>query len=438
MSIYDARGLALSTSSPAAAEHYNAAVVLSLAAWPGAAQEVEAALAQDPEFALAQALRGRQFAFEGRAPEALSRLNLAQTLAARGGDARERSHVEILALSASGQSAKALSLTLEHVAAWPADALILSLPMGAFGLFAFSGMADHDAARVALCARHAGAYGQDDWWFQTTQGWARIEAGEVGSGLAQVEHALELRPRNANAMHALCHGLHEAGDGQAILSALADWLPGYERAGVLHGHLSWHGALASLASGDAEAAMARYLDAVRPAVARGMPINVMSDAAAFLWRWQAYGQPQPTELWAEAAAYGAAAFPKAGHAFVDAHMAILQAAVGDRAGAEARARDLEAAITANGLAVGPVAPALCRAALDFADGDHARCADRLSPLMDQVVRIGGSGAQRELIEDMLILAQTRAGRPAEARTQLEARLARRPSPRDDLWLGALA
>ena len=47
----------------------------------------------------------------------------------------------------------------------------MSLPMGAFGLFAFSGMADHDQARVDLCGRYAQHYG-DDWWYLTNHGWA--------------------------------------------------------------------------------------------------------------------------------------------------------------------------------------------------------------------------------------------------------------------------
>ena len=49
---------------------------------------------------------------------------------------------------------KALELALDHLDRWPREALIMSLPLGAFGLFAFSGMADHDQARVDLCERY--------------------------------------------------------------------------------------------------------------------------------------------------------------------------------------------------------------------------------------------------------------------------------------------
>ncbi len=384
--------------------------------------------------ALAHAARARQCALQAQPLKAQDHMAQAQTLAQRWGDARERSHVEILACSIAGQSARALELALAHLETWPRDALILSLPMGAFGLYAFSGMADHNAARVALCARHASAYEVKDWWFQTTQAWALIEAGAVAEGLDQVERALALNPNNANAMHALGHGLHEAGAGGEAIARLAAWLPGYDRAGILHGHLSWHTALAHLEAGDPGAAMATYLDAIQPSVARGAPLNVMTDAAAFLWRCEAYGFAPPSSLWEAAGEYGARTFPKAGHAFVDFHMAILESARAAPEAALVRAEALEAAVRSAGVAVGPVAPGLCRAAAAFAAEDYAACADLLAPLAAEVVRIGGSGAQREMAEEMLILAELRSGRSAQARGRLEARLARRPSRRDAAWL----
>ena len=58
----------------------------------------------------------------------------------------------------------------------------------------------------------------------------------------------------------------------------------------------------------------------------------------------------------------------------------------------------------------------------------------LEPVQDQIVRIGGSHAQRELFEDTLLEAYLRAGQLGKAETALRARLDRRPSPRDLQWL----
>jgi hypothetical protein len=48
-------------------------------------------------------------------------------------------------------------------------------------------------------------------------------------------------------------------------------------------------------------------------------------------------------------------------------------------------------------------------------------------VLDQLVRVGGSWAQRDLFEHTLLAAYLRAGRPAEARALLARRVARQPS-----------
>jgi hypothetical protein len=50
-----------------------------------------------------------------------------------------------------------------------------------------------------------------------------------------------------------------------------------------------------------------------------------------------------------------------------------------------------------------------------------------------VVRIGGSGAQREIVQDTLLVALMRSGEASRARDLLDRRLHRRPSPRDARW-----
>jgi hypothetical protein len=57
-------------------------------------------------------------------------------------------------------------------------------------------------------------------------------------------------------------------------------------------------------------------------------------------------------------------------------------------------------------------------------------------VLHEVVRIGGSHAQREIIEDTFIVALIRSGDMARARALLDGRLHRRPSPRDMRWQAA--
>lgn len=438
MARLDRRGLPLSTTSDLAAGRYRDGVDLLLSAWPGAAEVLEEAVAADPDFALAHAARARLHAIRAEPAEARARIAAAAGIVARHGTERERSHVEVLSLAINGQPARALERALAHADAWPRDALVLSLPLGAFGLLAFSGMADHDRARVDLCERHARHFGADDWWFLTYRGWSHAENGAVEHGRALTQRGFELRRENANAAHALAHAMYEAGAGEEAERLIAGWLPGYDRTGPLHGHIAWHAALAALERGDAERALAVYAEHVQPSVSAGMPVNVVSDTASFLWRLRAYGHDVPEGLWQAAAAYAARAFPEAGFAFADAHMAILEAVAGDRDAVGRRAAALSALVEAGALAAGPVVPAICRAALAFAEEDYAGCARTLEPVAAEVVRIGGSGAQREMLEDMLLLALMRGGEAAKARALLDRRLHRRPSPRDAAWRGLLA
>lgn len=437
MAEVDAHDLPLSTSSAQAAESYRAGVALMLSGWPGAAENLDAAAAADPDFALAHAARARLHATRAEAAAARACIARASEAAALRADERERSHVETLALAVGGRVRAALDAALAHVERWPRDAIVFSLPLGAFGLFAFSGMADHDQARVDLCERHAAAYAPDDWWFLAYRGWSLVENGAAGPGRALLERSYAARRANANAVHALAHAMFEAGAGAEAQALIDDWLPDYDRSGVLHGHIAWHAALVALEDGDAEAALALYGAHVRPQASQGVPINIVSDGASFLWRMDLYGHAAPAARWREIADYAEQAFPKPGHSFLDPHLALIEAATGDHAALDRRLAALEALDAQGGLAAGPVVAAIVRAARAFGVGDYARCAQTLEPFAGDVVRIGGSGAQREVIEDTLLVALMRSGETGKARALLDRRLHRRPSSRDSRWRASL-
>ncbi|UFN51623.1 tetratricopeptide repeat protein (plasmid) [Roseomonas sp. OT10] len=438
MAHLDSRGLPISTTSDRAAERYREGVDLMLSTWPGAAEALDEAIAADPDFALAHAARARTHAMRSESAKARAVAATAVKRVARRGTERERSHVHIIALAVNGRSAEALEQVRMHADTWPRDIVILSLPLGAFGLLAFSGQADHDQARVDLCERHASHFAADDWWFLTYRGWSHAENGNVAYGRDLTQRGFDLRPNNANAAHALSHAMYEGGANDEADRLIQAWLPTYPRSGILHGHIAWHSALAALEHGDVERALAIYGEHVQPSVSTGNAVNVVSDTASFLWRLQAYGHRVPEGLWQAASTYATPAFPGAGFAFADMHMALLAAATGDSEGLERRVSTLMGMIEAGTLAAGPVVPAICRAALAFADENYAGCVRILEPVADDVVRVGGSGAQRELLDDMLLLALMRSGEAAKAGSHLDRRLHRRPSPRDKAWQGALA
>ena len=433
----DRYGLTLSSHSAEATAAYCDGIDRMLSAWVGAAEAFERAIAADPDFALAHIARGRIHSIYQQGDAARKQAALARDLVRRRGTGREQSHVETLALAAEGQLPAALSSALRHLEDFPRDAVVLSLLLGAFGLFAFSGRADHDQARQDLCERHALHYGED-WWFLANYGWSMSENGQVAKGRATTERAFALRRHNAYAAHALLHAMFEDGSIDDADGLVTQWIGSYDRAGILYGHILWHQALGALETGDASKALAIYADVLRPEVTAAPPLNAMSDCASLLWRLQAYGHAVPKQLWTDADQYARRYFPKPSLPFVEMHMALLAAATGDQVALEERLQAIEQRLREGRLPAGPVVPSVCRAMNAFANEDYAVCVADLEGVLDEVVRIGGSHAQREIVEDTFIVALIRAGNLKRAQARLDQRLHRRPSPRDRRWLAAAA
>jgi tetratricopeptide (TPR) repeat protein len=418
----DQRGLAITTTSEAAATAYREGLDLLLAAWPGALEAFDRALAADPRFTAAHLARARVLQIHGRVAEAKQAAEAARACL-NGASEREAAQVAILSRALAGDGTGALVAALAHIAAHPRDALMLSLPLGAFGLYAFSGRPDHDRARAALCDTVAPHY-RDDWWFEGYRGWSYAEAGALEVGQQHLLRALALRPLNANAAHALAHTRHDRGEIEEGRHETEAFLPQYDRTGTLNGHLAWHLALFALERGDVARALELYETRIRPAVSEAPPLNVLSDGASLLWRVMLH-EPARTLPWEEVASYGEARFPNAGLPFADLHAALLEAMTGRREALARRIAALEALLEAGRLPAGPVAPALCRGFAASAAGAWDEAADILVPLLPEVVRIGGSGAQRDIVEDTAIVACLRAGRTEEARLILRRRFARR-------------
>jgi len=337
-------------------------------------------------------------------------------------------------LTINGAAREALAMVRTHATEYPRDALPLSLALGVFGLLGFSGRRDHHEAQLALLEELAPHWG-DDWWFLGYLGWAYIETGEVAKGTRLVERSLAGNPRNAHAAHQRVHGFFESGDAAGGADFVANWLQGYDRAGQLHCHLSWHSALFEFDLGNNERALAIYLDSIRPAVARAAPMLVLADAASFLWRWRFYeASPPLDDEWVEVVAHAQRHFPRASLAFADLHAALAEAATGDEAGVQRRVAGLQSLDRDGRLPPGEVAPALAAGAAALGRGDNAEAARVLEAALVDLPRIGGSHAQREVFEDSLIVAYLRSGQSTKAAALLHSRLGRRPSARDQAWL----
>lgn len=423
----DRYGLPLSTPVRAAADHYIAGIDQALALQAGAQTSLEAAIAVDAHFALA-----REFQYRAQTTEAqTSKLKALQCL--DGVTRRERQHVAALARAVDGDGATALALIREHVQEFPRDAFLLKQADGPFGLIGFGGGQDRLEANFALLDSVAEAYG-DDWWFLSAYAFAHNELGRHEEARRLVQRALEGHPQSGHSAHTMAHVFFETGDASGGAAFLQGWLPDFPRQAQIYSHLTWHLALFQLACGQPDGVLELYDQTLNPEVSPGAPLIALCDAASLLWRHDLYGLPRPPGSRTAVAAFAAQAFPRAGMTFADVHCALAYAAVGDTEALAVLLTQLRERLAQSKMPAGEVVPAVVEALTAFAGDDYAGAVQHLEPVVHQVVRVGGSNAQREVIEDTLLQAYLRAGHYAQAEALLRQRLARRPSARDTRWL----
>ena len=115
------------------------------------------------------------------------------------------------------------------------------------------------------------------------------------------------------------------------------------------------------------------------------------------------------------------AFPHAGVAFSDMHVALAQAVAGDDAALAARARQIDVLVRQGRYPSGPLVPAVSHGFAAFEGRDYSAAIDALEPIADELERIGGSHAQLDLVRFTLLKAYLGADRPDDARRLLGVR-----------------
>jgi len=401
----DRYGNDCSTASAAAMEAYIEGVDLFLAAQAGPEIAFERAVQEDPSFALAHAALARSLQTIARPAEAMGALTTARSLAPHV-TARERAHISVLGHVISGKGTLAYPEICEHIKEYPRDVMVVQPCAGVFGLIGFSGRPGREAENLAFFGSLHPAYGAD-WWFESVLAFAQVEVGQLAQAAITTERAYIANPANGNSAHYKAHYHYEAGEGEAGRAFIGDWRRGYDKAGVLHCHVSWHEALWALEAGDSTDAWAIIEADVRPGGAWGPPANVLTDMAAFLLRSEFAGEARRDDLWQEISDYASRYFSAPGVSFADAHAAIAHAIAGnDEALAKLKEDPAGPA--------GDIVKSLAHVYDAFARADWQGVVSGLSPVMAQHERIGGSRAQRDFLEFTLLNALLKLGQREEA------------------------
>jgi hypothetical protein len=402
----------LTTSSTAARDAYVLGVDRLLGGTPIIEEAFRTAIAADDGFALAYVGLARGFQVLGRGAEIKAPLERALALAAYVGD-REQSHIAIFAKILTGQGAAAIPMILDHVKSWPRDAMVLSPITSVFGLIGFSGESGREARQLAVLQPFIPIYG-NDWWFCTALAFAEIELHDFKNGQRNIETALLGNPRNAYAAHVRSHLFYELGERKEGLRFLNEWAKSYPKEGTIHCHVSWHQAIWSLETGLRDDAWRIYANDLHPGGSWGPQLNVLTDSASFLARAEMAGEKVDPALWKAISQYASQWFPNSGIAFADMHSALAFAMAGD---GDALRVIVEGA---KGPAADIIAP-IARGFDAFARQNWSEAIRELRPVLATHERVGGSRAQRDLLEYTVTSALVRNGQASEARTFIATR-----------------
>jgi tetratricopeptide (TPR) repeat protein len=408
----DRYGNELGTQSAAARDAYVRGVDSLMAATAGTDQAFAEAVAADEGFALGHISLARAKQLMGRGHEAKAPRAQALELAA-GTSEREQSHIAIFDKILTGQGEAALAAIKQHLETWPRDAMAFAPATSVFGLIGFCGRAGREQEQLEMIAPLEKHYG-DDWWYRTQLAFAQIELGQFAEGERNIEASLASYPKSAHAAHIRGHLFYELGEREAGLAFLVDWMKDYPRNGLMHCHNSWHMALWSLETGRIADAWRIYNESLRPGASWGPQVNVATDCPAFLLRAEMAGEARKPELWRELAAYSTQWFGRPGLSFVDMHTVLAYAMAGDD--------EKLAPFTDNPRgSAGDMVPPMARGFKAYASGDYKIAATEIEPLLPTHERLGGSRAQRDLLEYVVASAKLRGGQRDEARLFIEKR-----------------
>lgn len=426
MSMTDCRGVPVSTRSRASLQQYERAVDLMASYFLDPFATVEAALAQEPDFASGHCVRAALAVTatdQTLVPALKESIHAVEALGRRANE-RERAHIAAARKWLEGDFEGSVRAYGDILLDYPRD--LVALQVAHVGDF-FLGHSTMLRDRVAQVLPH---------WDASTPGFGYV-LGMHAFGLEETglytqaedtgRRALELNRRDPWAVHAVAHVMEMQGrlrDGiQWLTSSEADWA--HDNAFAYHNW--WHLALFHLDLGEAAQVLDLYDRGIRPSPSR-VPLE-MIDASAMLWRLYLRGIDVGNRWKALADAWTPFA-EHAYYAFNDVHavMAFVGAGRFDDArrvvGALAR-RSLQT--DTNAMMSREVGLPMADALVAFGLGDYSECIRRLQPLRPIAQRFGGSHAQRDLIHLTLIEAALRAQQPRLARALAAERTQLKPT-----------
>jgi tetratricopeptide (TPR) repeat protein len=405
----DQQGLALA-GAPESAGVFNRAMADYYGLTGDPVGVLKSALARDPGFALGGVAIAALYmigGFRGDHPEVMSALRASEAAIGRASQ-REQNHLAAVKAWARGAFSQAILAWEQILADHPTDALALRLVQDAYFFLGRS-------AAIRDCAeRVLPAWDRDNPLAGFVLGLYAFGLEETGD-LSQAEdfgrEALARNRRDAWATHALAHVMETANrheEGVAFLkSTRGDWAPAH----FMAHHNGWHLALFLIEQGRFDEVLADYDRYTAPKLADDATLDRV-DAASLLWRLELAGV-DVGDRWVPVANAWMAHVDDHLLAFNDLHCAFAAARSPEPDHGVRLRQSLDEyereGSGENRQVTSEIGRPLIDGVFAFAARDHARAVEAILPVRNDAARIGGSHAQRDVINRTLIAAAERSG-----------------------------
>ena len=422
--IQDAQGHYLSGAVPEAAAAYDRAVRAFNLVHGDAVGLFDTARAAAPDFAMAHLGKAWVFTVANDPGLRVQAAALVETARPLELNEREQAHLAALSHLVQGSRIAAVAMLDRHLMRYPFDLVAhqgAALTDGFLGRFHW--VRDRSARALPFWSKDQPGYGT----LLAIRAFGAEEAGDYARAEDESRRAAELEPLSFWPHHTVAHVMEMTGrpeDGLGWMAAReALWSgPGH----MNEVHIWWHRALFHLELGQYQEALA-LCDGPIKGTQRPVALS-LTNATALLWRLDTLGV-DIGDRWREQAALWQ------GHAdgrclvFADIHAAMAELRSGEESAVERRLGAMRET-AANGAeaaglyrAVGiPIVEGLAA----FNRSAWAEAVALLLPVRFDLWQIGGSYAQRDVVDWTLTEAAVRAGQRDVALSLAYERLAARP------------
>lgn len=420
----DAQGHTISRADQTATVHFDNAVRAFTLNYGDPAAHLDKALEQSPDCTMADILKLWLLALSNE-PTQIARVR--DALASLPEDdltAREASHLAALRLAAAGRWPSAVAALDRHLMHYPHDLAAHQCAMRFDGyLGRFHRIAGRSAQALPSWSKDMPGHGI----MLSFYGFGLEELGDYARAEDVGRTSAELEPYGYWSHHTVSHVLEMTGRPDEGITWMNDRLPFWSDTKCGNrAHIWWHKALFHIELGAYNEAMELYDTEILPAM---RPVgNQLCNLTALLWRLEALGC-NAGERWQPQHAIWQQLSEGKSSPFISIHAAMTALRAGEHAAFETQLRGIRDAAAEGGElapAYRDVALPIVEAMASFVDERYADVVDRLLPVRADLWRMGGSTAQRDLVEWTLTEAAIRAGQRDVALSLANERLALRP------------